>query len=140
MLQIDDLNKLKITKVKRWAIYFTYDNERYLLHGTSDCGESGVTLYKRNWNGTKFKLERIASDWGDENVEYEYIKSIPRNTNTLVYAHIDKEYFVKKLSLDGFVYGIFDKEVENIKLNNENIREQIRKLENEIRQLRREII
>ena len=35
-LIISDLSKLKITKIKSWAIYFTYNNKHYML---KDMGE-----------------------------------------------------------------------------------------------------
>lgn len=46
-LNITDLDKLKITKVKSWVVHFIYDGQKYFLHDDSD--EDRCTgLYKKN--------------------------------------------------------------------------------------------
>lgn len=81
---------------------FYYDNEKYLLHGSGECGEYTYTLFKRVhiFNG-KYELKAIASDWStDDYVANEFIKESKKNT--LVYNQIDKKYFVDKLVEWGF--------------------------------------
>lgn len=101
-LIITDLNKLKITKVKNWAIYFNYDNEKYLLHGSGECGEYTYTLFKRvHIFNDKYELKAIFSDRStDDYVANEFIKESKKNT--LVYDQIDKKYFIDKLVEWGF--------------------------------------
>ena len=40
-LIISDLSKLKITKIKSWAIYFTYNNKHYMLKDIVEQFEKG---------------------------------------------------------------------------------------------------
>ena len=61
MIDIQDLNLLRITKVKEWAICFDYGEKHYLLHGQSEMGEgSWQVLYERTLDECgKYHLERI---------------------------------------------------------------------------------
>lgn len=96
-LIITDLSKLKITKVKNWAIYFNYDNEKYLLHGCRDGGEYGYTLFKRvQLNKNEYALEYMNGCISfDDFVRGRFLKEY--NKYPLIYSHIDKKYFVNKL-------------------------------------------
>lgn len=95
-LIITDLNKLKITKVKDWAIYFNYDNEKYLLHGSGECGEYSSNLYKRIPINNKYELVYIKGEYTcDDYIKGEFIKEYYKRI--LVYNQIDKEYFVNQL-------------------------------------------
>lgn len=42
-----DLNKLKITKVKPWSIYFDYDDKHYMIHESGVGGRYSTSLYER---------------------------------------------------------------------------------------------
>lgn len=112
-LLITDLSKIKITEVKDWVIYFSYNGEKYLLHGSSDGFDASVTLYKRlsiDDNKGKYKLEVIESmPSSSVYIRNEYIRyfGLDRN-NTVSYSNIDKEYFIKKLSYNGFANNIYD--------------------------------
>ena len=137
-LKIDDISKLKITKIKSWAIYFTYDNQRYLLH---ENDEDTVSLYKRvpiNINIGLYKLERITYKYGRlEN--YRYIKMKDKKTYPYIYSHIDIENFIIQLTKDGFVYGAMDKKtIEVISRNVIRVRK-IKELEKEILKLKNEM-
>lgn len=138
MLEIKDLSKLKITKVKPWAIYFDYDNEKYLLYGRNEDYEYDITLYKRvplplNDKG-KYKLEYIFSQISAS----DYIKStyIKYFSKQMCYKHIDKEHFVKKLTYDGFCYGMYDEYVEELKGMINNIDKDVERYQYEINKLR----
>lgn len=94
MLRITDLSMLKITKVKPWAVYFIYNDEKYLLHET-DNDDIVVTLFKKKYIGNRYELEYEASSYG-------WIGTIPLKTGltkkrNLVYNHIDLLSFVKRL-------------------------------------------
>lgn len=139
MLDIQDLSKLKITKVKNWAIYFTYDDEKYLLHGSCSDYEYGLHLYKRipiNECG-KYKLDFIdgalaTSDY----IKNKYIKFFGK---CLCYKKIDKEYFVNKLTWDGFCTSCFDKEINERKEAIQDHYKAIKQLEEQIQNIRRDI-
>ena len=136
MIEIKDLSKLKITKVKTWAIYFDYDGEKYLLHGSSgDDYEYNIILYKRvplNNKG-KYNLKYICGQpTSNDGVEYRYIKYFGKQ---ICYKHIDKEYFVKKLTYNGYCYGMYDEYVKNLKRKVDAINGEIKMFENSIRDL-----
>ena len=146
-LAINDLSLLKIDKLKNWAVYFTYDNEKYLLHGSSDGGDNSMTLYLRvplDSNG-KYKLETITGKYSSTDYVSKYIKEnkVGNGRNrTIHYCDIDKEFFVKQLINDGFVSGALEEKVDLIKVKNKTrqdeikkLREQIWKLEKQIREL-----
>jgi hypothetical protein len=139
-LIVKDLSKLKITKVKSWAIYFDYDNEKYLLHGSSEDYEHSIRLYKRIWNGKKYELDCIFGKFTiTEDVKYKYIKPINAKyfkKDTIVYSQIDKEYFVKKLTFDYYFGGIYEKEIKKIKKQIQNKQDKMNNLEKEIRKLK----
>ncbi len=102
IINIQDLSLLKITKVKTRSIYFDYDRKHYLLHGTYDDYESVHTLYEININKKGFwTLDFIKSDYARTSVLNEYIK--PLSWKTIVYNQINKEYFVEKLAVHGFI-------------------------------------
>ena len=51
-----------ITKIKSWAIYFQNDNgAKFLVHVSTDCYESDITIYYRKPldNLGKYELEHI---------------------------------------------------------------------------------
>lgn len=143
-LEIKDLSLLKITKVKDWAVYFTYDTEKYLLHGSSDGGDNSMTLYLRIPFGSdgKYKLEPIKGKWSSTDYVSSYIKvnKVGNGKNkTIHYSEIDKEFFVKQLTNDGFVSGILDEKVDIIKLKNQARQDEIRKLREQIWKLEKQI-
>jgi hypothetical protein len=143
-LEIKDLSLLKIDKIKDWAIYFTYDNEKYLLHGSSDGGDSSMTLYLRVPIGSdgKYKLEPIHSKWASSDYVSNYIKVNKignGKSKTIHYSEIDKEFFIKQLTNEGFVSGILDKKVDAIKIKNKSRQEELRKLREQMWKLERQI-
>ena len=134
MLNIKDINLLKITKVKPWTIYFNYNNTKYLLHGATEDYESSVALYERKWNGKKYDLEYISGYLScSDNVENEFITYVGKGK---IYSQIDKKRFVSLLEYKGLCKGCFALQVGKNKslINKNNIK--ISKLEDEIRLLR----
>lgn len=130
-LKIDDISKLKITKVKVWAIYFTYDNERYLLHESSEDYETYTTLYKKepiNESG-KFKLKWICNDIGRciPHINYKYSRT---------YNQIDLNRFLWDMTWEGFFDTCYSETIEKRKQQINDVRQAIRVLENQVSELR----
>ena len=116
-LTITDLDKLQITKIKPFALYFTYDGERYMLHESSDGYYGYIALYKRILNkyGSAIKVEYLsAGHYGLDSV-YDVIRPIQLKSSSIIklgiklgcYKLIDKEYFVRKLTEYGFIYSLY---------------------------------
>lgn len=140
MIDIQDLNLLKVTKVKEWAICFDYAQKHYLLHGQSEIGEgSWQVLFERTLDDCgKYHLERIKeSGYAPEYVADDYIKK--QKGKTIVYSKIDKEYFSYKMTKRGFAIGIMQQKVEEENQHILSVESQIKELEQKIYGLRREI-
>lgn len=90
------LDKLSITKIKDWSIYFTYEDKRYMLHEDSEGYYGYWNLYERIFDkdNNLIKVEFIASCDFMESVN-DVIKYY---RHKIVYKHIDKEYFVSQLN------------------------------------------
>lgn len=103
-LKLDDLDKLKITRVVIhpnnligiYNIFFEYNGEGYLLRSNEEAGDRYIILDKRYVDKNGY--------WELENLEYlrtytgrlnEFIKL--QKGKTIVYELIDKEYFKNKL-------------------------------------------
>ena len=140
MINIIDLSLLKITKVRPWSILFDYDNEHYLIHGSSEFGEgSWQEFYKRELNEHgKYNLTHLKNHaYADEHVSYDYIKR--QRGHTIVYKNIDKEYFAYKLTKRGFATGIMEKKVKEEQKHIAKVEKQIKKYQEKIWQLKNEI-
>lgn len=120
MLKIKDLEKLKITSIKN-VIHFKYENEHYFIH-TNYESTTNTSLYKGR---SKYKNECIKSTWGfiKDLIKYEH--------NKKVLSAIDKRNFVKKL----YKAKLIELEIEDIKTEVENEREEYIKIQNEIAKL-----
>ena len=142
-LNISDLNLLKITKVKPWAIYFTYDNVKYLLHADDEGYYNSLVLYKRIESNNKIKLKQISTDYKrcSSAFAYEYLDFYKLPT---VYKHIDKTKFVAKMSLENLIMTDNEVVVGMIKKHNEtllkitSIQYEINILNGEINELKKE--
>ena len=90
------LDKLSITKVKDWSVYFTYENKKYMLHEDSEGYYVYWNLYERIFDkdNNLIKVKFIASCDFMESI-HDVIKYY---RHKIVYKHIDKEYFVSQLS------------------------------------------
>lgn len=121
-----DLDKLKITKVKPWCIYFTYDNRYYMLHEEDEYGdeyESEVVLYERflNNHGNVIKCKPLASCVKPLNIK-EFINKLKIVNHdgscgyNIIYSKIDKIHFVNGL----YKYGFNKEYIHSNKLKNNN--------------------
>lgn len=121
ILNITDLDKLTITKVKSFAIYFTYDNERYMLHEEIDGYYGYMEICKRilNEHGSVVKVEYLDTITADYNLKsiYQVIRPIKLKQSTSIlklgiklgnYKLIDKEYFVRQLTKYGYIHSLFE--------------------------------
>ena len=144
VLNIKDLSKLKILKVKDWAIDFDYDGIRYLLHGGSEMGEgSWQDLYIKRLDGYgRYDLELIKTvHYIDEYVGNYYFGGYDKNG--LTYSQLDLVYFVKLMTWNGLVKSLYSSEINkikrSIKLKEDNIqtlRAKEIKLQKEISELK----
>lgn len=104
-LVISDLDKLKITKVKYYAIYFSYGDRYYILKEDNDCYYSDYDLFQRVIynNGYIKEVKYLCS--GSIGCMEECIRHKGRNCFRLHGAnkHIDKEYFVEQLYNNGYI-------------------------------------
>lgn len=123
ILNITDLDKLTITKVKSFAIYFTYDNERYMLHEEIDGYYGYMEICKRilNEHGSVVKVEYLDTVSGYRDLEYvhQLIRPVKLKQSTSIlklgiklgnYKLIDKEYFVRQLTKYGYIHSLFEEE------------------------------
>lgn len=138
---ITDLSKLKITKVKQWAINFDYEDKHYFIHGRYEYGEgSGQDFYERilDENG-HYELIHITSKWFEEdNLPVYYIKNYHKFRN-YVYNQIDKDFFVKQLTKIGFADSDFVEVVKKEKKTIDDLKEEIKKHQDSITKLRSKI-
>lgn len=98
--------KIKIYKVKPWAVYFKHDNEYYLLHYGGDLYEEKTTLYRKILdNNGKYELKYLHSCYGNK---------IPSCVfRSQVYSHINKIRFIYCLTFHGFIKSKFSASIEN---------------------------
>ena len=147
MLDIQNLSLLKITNVKEWGIRFDYDGVHYLLHGTGNAGEPDrQDFYKRTvFQDGKYELYYIATTYGSENVQNDYIRINNKNKDEfgyydkIVYSHIDKEFFAYKLTKRGFATGIMENKVKEESQRISKVQKQIMELQDQIYELRKQI-
>lgn len=134
-LNIIDPRKIKITKIKNWAIYFDYDGEKYLLHESVDGYEKNNTLYKKSYDGNRYELEFITS-----NPYMDIHHLIPVMKKGKTYKSIDKIKFANMLTYYEFANGCLDSTIQNLKFNISKYKEQRQKLQEEIRKIDNTII
>ncbi|MEI3357051.1 MAG: hypothetical protein V8R81_08750 [Clostridia bacterium] len=105
-------NKIKITKAKPWAIYFNYEDKKFLLHESSDGYESSTTLYERIQKNGKYELETIASYYGGI-ITLDYLNTKRGRT----YKQVNMKKFLRKLVYHGLVQNKkINEEIEKMKL------------------------
>lgn len=130
-MNIDDLDKLKFTSIKRYIIHFKYDNEFYFIH-INDDGTISTSLYKGRHKSSK--NERITGTFG-------YIDGLIKyKNNKKVLSAIDKRNFVKKLYKAKFIEtNIMEikEEVEKEKIQCRELVYQIQELENKLSELQK---
>lgn len=104
-LKIDDLDSLKITKISYNKLYFTYRSIRYFIISNYDCGDQWFSLYKKEFIEGKWSVTPICSSgWCIADI-LDLIDDKARLKKNIVYSHIDKNYFVRKLIGNNLVTG-----------------------------------
>jgi hypothetical protein len=93
MLEIKDISKIEIYKIKYWCIYFRYENVHYMIRHIDECGD--------NWNEltNKETWEKSYSGYTLFDIS-DFIKLKYSNKHFRIgmpYKHIDLEYFTKCL-------------------------------------------
>jgi hypothetical protein len=127
-LIINDLTKLKITKVKGFCIYFEYNGAKYMLHDDSD-EDACIGLYIRDYDNPKH-VTLINGEITCAHM-YSFIKDVSKKKpKTLTYSNIDREYFVKKLVENHLCAGKFEKEYQQYLDKCRDIDEKIIELNN----------
>lgn len=137
-LNITDLDKLKITKVKPWVVYFTYDGQRYFLHDDSDEDRS-TGLYKKNDRNIELIGAAITLSFPSHFIRVKKNIKEPKGYPTLNVVHnqIDKEYFVKRLTREGIIDSLFNKDVEDLELDINSLKDLIKRYQNKIEKVRK---
>lgn len=136
-IKIDDLSKLKITKVTTWKIYFDYDGVHYMIIDDSD-EDSHISFYKRDIDNGKVRLTLVNQKITCMSVG-RFIKDISRkHPKHLVYSNVDREYFVKQLVKIGFSCGMFENEYYNKEKEIQKIRNEISLLSDKIHDIDKE--
>lgn len=136
-INITDIDKLHITRLKYQTIHFTYDRVKYMI---VDDGEEDahLSLYKRVPDECG-KLKNILIN-GKITLMHAYSftrdisKHKPKNST---YACLDKEYFIKKLVEVGFACGLYEDSYNDYKQKVDEIEECIKKLQAEKEQLKK---
>lgn len=111
-LVIENIDQVKILKVRNWAIDFSCQGVKYLLKGSYEVGEGSYgTLYRKCVDELgKYQLEFICRNVCPEDVGKVFIESRVSNSPTL--SQIDIPYFVYKLTEYGFVDSSYTHFVE----------------------------
>lgn len=104
ILKIEDLGKLKITKIRYNKLYFKYDNVRYFIIANYDCGDQWYSLYRKRFIDGKWTVELIkTSGWTWADIDSLLDENSRNWKGNYVYSHINKEYFVNKLKENNLV-------------------------------------
>ena len=142
-LEIKNLSLLKITKVKDWAIYFDYDDAKYLLHTSSEDCETSTTLFRRKSlnNFGKYELEYICSSYGNNipYLTYFHDKRRIKNYKSRPLKEINRNKFIWDLTWNDYFSGEYSKGVEENKTQINNIENTIKVLRETINLLRKDI-
>lgn len=137
-INITDIDKLKITKVKTYVINFTYDNVKYFIKDDSE-EDAHISLYRRVPTGEfTFKNEHINGKITCMSLS-QFIKDISKkNPHTLTYSNLDKEHFVKKLVSLGFSSGLFTNEYNQFSDKLKKLEDAKKEIDKQISSLKQE--
>jgi len=135
-MHINDVDSIKITKVKDWVILFECDGQKYMLHEDLDGYDSVNGLYKREVapNG-RYELQRIHSTYG--RYPKDFIGKFKGRHP--VYSQIDKVNFATRLVHRGL--ATTDCAFVNFKLHqNDYYKDKANSLEARAREYRQKMI
>jgi hypothetical protein len=128
-IKITDLRKLRIKRIRYDKVYFDYDGKHYLLVDDTD-EDAHLSLYERELSNSKVRLTFLIGDIICGGTD-QFIKDISKRRAThTVYSNIDREYFVKKLTVAGLVSGMYSEVYEDYKAEMDKLAEQIMALQN----------
>lgn len=118
---------IKIYKVKPWAVYFRYKDDKFLLHVCNGTYTTTSLYYKEVDMYGNYKLSLIHSDWGDKipNCVFE----------TTTYSHINKREFIYYLTLYGFIDSEFSEYITDMLFKVHKLNSQISDMQNELNEL-----
>lgn len=136
-LNIKDLRKLKITKVKPWSVLFTYDDIKYMLR----CEDSQTTLYRREHIDDKnghYKLIALSRYYKNINIRYlcETITKKSNENKNIVYGQIKYDKFVARMTELGLIDSYYSKEIQVIKSTINEYKDEINRLNQLINSLK----
>lgn len=140
-LNIEDLSKLKITKIADFRVYFDYDGKHYMLIENRD-DDAVISLYEREISDKGFVKTRCMQSEIAYRMDIEsFIKDISARNKSghIVYVNLDKEYFVKQLMKIGYADSLFDEQYKEMCNKKKKTMEKIFKLEQELQSLRRSL-
>ena len=138
-IHIEDISKLRITKVKPWKIYFRYDNDEYMLIDDTE-EDAHISLYRRyklpSGNHTVECINGAITCMGVSGFIREVSKGRPKH---LVYANIDRNYFVMRLIELGFSTGYLEGRHKKFEARDKKLRQEVEDLQFKIAKLQGEI-
>lgn len=139
-LEILNINSLKIRKVKCNKIYFDYFNRHYMILDNDELLR--VSLYEREFNEFGYTKAHYMATSRFEINAMKFIKDISKNNSSenITYSNIDKEFFIKQLTLQGLIVGMYLAEYESNEIEKEEIRRSIKKLQYEIQEFNTKLI
>ena len=112
---IDDIDRLRITLVREDRVNFRYDGILYSIQNNmwDGDGEDGINI-KKNING-KFKYVAYLGGESLKTSDICRLNNGKKFKNNVIYSHIDKGYFVRKLYNYGFIDAGLSVELEYLK-------------------------
>lgn len=112
---IDDIDRLRITLVREDRVNFRYDGILYSIQNNmwDGDGEDGINI-KKNING-KFKYVAYLGGESFKTSDICRLNNGKKFKNNVIYSHIDKGYFVRKLYNYGFIDAGLSVELEYLK-------------------------
>lgn len=110
---IDDIDRLRITLVREDRVNFRYDGILYSIQNNMWDGEDGINI-KKNING-KFKYVAYLGGESLKTSDICRLNNGKKFKNNVIYSHIDKGYFVRKLYNYGFIDAGLSVELEYLK-------------------------
>lgn len=139
ILIIEDLKKLRITKVKTYKVTFKYEDREFIILDNSSYGECGLVLMERVWvKDNRCVLNIIKCALTCRN-PFDFIKDISKTKpNNVTYSNIDREYFVKMLAEMNFIGGKYADSYKELKEKQDKLNEKIRELQREVSNLYKE--
>lgn len=136
-LNIEDIMQLRITKVTPRKLYFDYEDRHFAILDLSDANTSLLYFYERIFTNDHgfVKMRFISFTFKTIGILW-FIKDVSkRHPRTVTYSNIDCEYFVKALTELGFATGLYADELAEKKQKIDDIRAEIARLNDQIKDI-----